>query len=60
MSKKLKQDNTCVIALIMLYENRKSLIFKLLGVVIYCFLEKYVGVEYLILLREIILFASQR
>ena len=30
----------------MFYDNSKSLIFKVLGVVVYCLLEKYVCVNY--------------
>ena len=52
MGKTLKKDNTCVIALIMFYENRKSLIFKVLGVVVYCFSEIYICVDYLSLQKE--------
>ena len=47
MRKTIKQDNTRVAALIMFYENTKSLIFKVLGVVVYFFLKKYVCVDYL-------------
>ena len=47
MSKTLKHDSTHVIDLIIFYENRKSLIFKVLGVVVYCFILKYVCVDYL-------------
>ena len=39
IDKTLKHENTCVIAMIMPYDNRKSLISKVLGVVVYCFLE---------------------
>ena len=35
----MKHDNTRVISLIMVYDNIKSLIFKLFGVSIYCLLE---------------------
>ena len=42
----MKYDNTLVIDLIVFYDNIKSVIFKLLGVVIYLFLEKYVCVDY--------------
>ena len=52
-SRKKKQDNTHVIAIIMLYENRKSLIFNVLVVVVYIFSEKYVYVDYLILQLKI-------
>ena len=36
----------------MFYENRRSLIFKVLGVVVYCFIGKYVCVDYLCLKIE--------
>ena len=49
----LKQESTFIIALIMLYENRKSLILKVLGVVVCCFIEKYVCVDYLSLQGEL-------
>ena len=60
MSKTLIQDNTCAIALIMFYNNNKSLTFMVLGVVVYCFIEKYVCVDYLILQREPKLSASHK
>ena len=50
MRKQLKQDIACAIALIMFYENRKSLIFKVLGVVVYLSIDKYVYVDYLCLI----------
>ena len=49
MRKKLKHYNIYVIAMIIFYENRKSSIFKLLGVTVYFFLEKYVCGDYLCL-----------
>ena len=52
MRKKLKHDIDRSIALIMFYENRKSLIFKMLGVFVYWFIEKYVCVDYLCLQIE--------
>ena len=39
MSKTLKKDSTRAIALIMFYKNKKSLIFKVLGVVVDLFIE---------------------
>ena len=60
MRKTPKQNNECVIALIMFYENRKSVIFKVLGVVVYEFIEKYVCVDYLSLQREPKLSSSPR
>ena len=50
--KTLKCDSAHAIALIMLYENSKSPIFKVLGVAVYCFIEKYVCVDYLCFQRE--------
>ena len=49
MIKKMKHDNTCVITLIVFYDNSKSLIFKVLVVVVYFFLYKYFCVDYLCL-----------
>ena len=50
--KTLKDGINHAIALIMLYENRKPLIFKVLGVVLYCFNGKYVCVNYFCLQIE--------
>ena len=47
MIKRLKHDCTHSIALIMFYENRTSFILKVLGVVVYCFNDQYVFVDYL-------------
>ena len=52
VSKTQEQDNACMISLTMLYENRKSLILKVFGVFVYCFIEKYVCVEYFCLQRK--------
>ena len=52
MRKTLKYYNNCAISLIMSYNNRKSLIFKLLVVVAYLFIDKYVCVDYLCLKIE--------
>ena len=41
----LKKDSTCVFALLVFYENRKTTIFKVLGSVIYCIMEQYVCVD---------------
>ena len=51
MRGKLKHNSTYAIALIMLYENRKSLIFMVLGAVVYFFIDKYMCVDYLCLQR---------
>ena len=52
IGKTLKQNNNCFVYIIMFYFNMKSLIFKVLGVVVYCFIKKYVCVDYLIIQRE--------
>ena len=44
-----KKDNTRVISLVMFYENRKSIIFKVLGSVVYCITENYICADYLYL-----------
>ena len=46
MSRTMKQDNTDFITLIMFYKKKKSLVFKVLSVVVCCFVEKYVCVDY--------------
>ena len=43
----LKKYNTCVIALLEFYENRKTIILKVLGSVIYLIIIKYVCADYL-------------
>ena len=48
----IKQDNDRFIALVMFYENRKLLLFKVLGFVIYFFLDRYVCVNYFCLQKE--------
>ena len=48
----IKNDNTHVLAILMFYENRKFVVYKVLGVVIYCILEKYVCIDYLCLQKE--------
>ena len=47
--KLLKKDNTSVIELLMFYKNKKSMIFKVLGSVIYCITEKCLFVDYICL-----------
>ena len=44
MRETLKHNSTHAIFLIMLYKNMKSLIFKVLGVFVYCFIDKCVCV----------------
>ena len=45
MRKTIKHNSTREIYLIMYYKNGKSLIFKVLGVFVYCFIEKYVCID---------------
>ena len=49
---KIKHNSTSAISMIMFYEKKKTFILKLLGVVVYCFIKKYVCVDYLCLQRE--------
>ena len=60
MMEPLKQYNTRVIFLIVFYDKRKSLLFKVLGVVIHWLLDKYVCVEYFFLQRETKILSSHR
>ena len=48
----MKHDNTRIISMIVFYDNRKSPIFKILGIVVYFLLEKYVCVDYLCLQEQ--------
>ena len=50
--KTTKQDNINFIDIIMFYKIRKSTIFKVLSIFVYCFIEKYVCVDYLSLQIE--------
>ena len=52
MRKALKNGSTRAIALIVFYYNRNSLVFKVLGVVVYFFIDKYLCVDYLCLQIE--------
>ena len=52
MRKTIKNDSTRETNLIMFHENSNSLIFKVLGVVVYLFIEEYAYVYYLCLQRE--------
>ena len=45
--KVLKKENTCVISLLMFYENRKNMIFKVLISIVYCTMDNYVWVHYM-------------
>ena len=47
-----KNDNTHVIALLVFYDNRKLLIFKVLIVVVYLFIYIYVCVDFLCLKKN--------
>ena len=55
MRKTLKHDIARAIPLIVFYDNRKSLIFKVLGVVTYWFIEIYMSIDYLCLQRKLML-----
>ena len=50
--KTMKYDSIHVIVIIIFYDNRKLLIFKLLGIVVYWFLEKCFCIEYFCLQKE--------
>ena len=52
MRKTLKHDSACDIALIMFYKNRRSLIFKVLGIFVYSFIYKYVCVFIICVFKE--------
>ena len=45
----LRKDNTCVLSLIMLYDNIKNIISMVLRSVVYCIMDNYVCVDYLFL-----------
>ena len=47
--KLLKKDNICVISLMLFYENRKAMVLKVLGSVIYCIMDNYICTDYLCL-----------
>ena len=47
--KLLKKDNICVISLMLLYENRKAMVLKVLGSVIYCIMYNYICVGFVCL-----------
>ena len=47
IKRELKKYNTRIISLLAIYENRKTMIFKVLGSVIYCIMEDYLCVDYL-------------
>ena len=56
----MKNDNTRVIALLVFYDSRKLLIFKLLGVVVNLFLDKYFSIEYYCIQKEKKLYLSHK
>ena len=45
--KVLQKGNTRVLLLLMFYENRKNMKFKVLSSIVYCIMEKFVCVDYL-------------
>ena len=45
----MKNENPRVISLLVFYDNRKPLIFKVLIICVYFFLDKYVCIDYLCL-----------
>ena len=47
--KVLRKENTCVISCLMFYENIKSIIFNVIGSVVYCIMDNYVCVDSLFL-----------
>ena len=51
VSKLLKKVNTRVLSLLMFYENRKNIIFKVLSSIVYCIMENFVFVDYLCCLK---------
>ena len=51
MRKIIKQDNNCVIAIIMFYDNRESPVLNVLGIVVFWFIGKYACVDSLSLQR---------
>ena len=47
----LSKENTCVLSLMIFYENRKSMVFKVLGSVGYGIMDNYVCADYLCLFK---------
>ena len=45
--KVLQKGNTRVLLLLMFYENRKNMKFKVLSSIVYCIMENFVYVDYL-------------
>ena len=60
MRKTLRYGSNRAISQTMFYEKRKSIILKVLGVVIYCFIDRNVCVDYLCIKRESQLSSSYR
>ena len=54
-----KKDKTHVISLLVFYENRKTMIFKVLGSVIYCLMDNYICVDYLWLQQGLLYFPQK-
>ena len=48
----MKKDNTCVSAVLMLNENRNTMIFNMLGSVVYCIMDNYLCVYYFCLKQD--------
>ena len=46
MRRVMKNNNTCVLVIIMLYESRKYLVFKVLSVIIYCISDNNIYIDY--------------
>ena len=59
IEKVLNKDNTNVLVLLMLYENRNTTIFNVLESVIYCIMGTYVCVNYIYLHKGLILLAHK-
>ena len=60
MRKTPKHDITHAVSMIMIYKNSKILVFKVLGVVVYSLIDKYLCVDYFCLQREENLSSLQR
>ena len=50
--KMIENYNTCVVEILVLYDNRKSKIYKVLGVVVYWNIYKYVCIDHLCIQKE--------
>ena len=58
--KNTKDENTHAFTLLMFYDNRKSLIYKLLGVAVHFFSDEYVCIEYFFYRKKKIVSITQR